>query len=69
MVNAVEACQMFIEGHSWDATFDQRAIEEEFGRIERGRRTTGTIDPGSLAGLLEQWKAERQDRYGIKADL
>lgn len=68
MINVVDACQHFIEGQAWDETFDEQAMREEFGRIERGRRTEGTIG-NALPGLLEQWKATRQDRYGIKADL
>lgn len=68
MINVVDACQHFIEGRAWDDTFDEQMIREEFGRIERGRRTEGTIG-NALPGLLEQWKATRQDRYGIKADL
>lgn len=67
-MNVVDACQAFIESHGWDETYDQDAMIEEFGRIERGRRTEGTIG-NALQGLLEQWAATRQDRYGIKADL
>lgn len=68
MIDVVTACQHFIEGRAWDETFDEQAIREEFARIERGRRTEGTIG-NALPGLLEQWAATRQDRYGIKANL
>lgn len=67
MIDAVSACQHFIEGHGWDDSFDEQAITEEFGRIERAARTTGTLEAGELNGLLEQWRATRQDRYGVPA--
>lgn len=68
-MNVVDACQSFIESIAWDETFDQRAMLDEFGRIERGRRTEGALTQGDRQGLLEQWAATRQDRYGIKANL
>ena len=67
MIDAVSACQHFIEGHGWDDSFDEQAITEEFGRIERAARTTGTLEAEELNGLLEQWRATRQDRYGVPA--
>lgn len=69
MIDVVSACQNFIEGRGWDDSFTEPMVIEEFGRIERARRTTGTIGSPELAGLLEQWKATRQDRYGTPANL
>lgn len=68
-MDVVAACQLFIEGNGWDDSYDEQAIRDELGRIERGRRTQGTLDEHTIAGLLEQWAATRQDRYGTPANL
>lgn len=69
MIDVTAACQRFIEGHSWDETCDTQTITDEFHRIERSPRTQGELDPDTIAGLLEQWAATRQDRHGIPANL
>lgn len=68
-IDVVAACQKFIAGLGWDETVDQWAMMIEFERIERSPRTTGRLTEGDYDGLVEQWKAERQDRYGIPANL
>lgn len=68
MIDAVEACHLFIIGQGWDESFTEPMVIEEFGRIERARRTTGTVGSRELADLLEQWRTERQTRYPAKAE-
>lgn len=69
LINVVDACQHFIEGWGWDETFTEHMMLEEFHRISKSHRTEGSIGAAELQGLKEQWKATRQDRYGIKANL
>lgn len=68
MIDAVEACHLFIIGQGWDESFTEPMVIEEFGRIERARRTTGSVGSRDLADLLEQWRNERQTRYPAKAE-
>jgi hypothetical protein len=63
LIDVVEACGRFIQGQAWDETFDEEAMVEEFQRIERGRRTQGTLGP-EVQDLIEEWKNVRHERYG-----
>jgi hypothetical protein len=63
LIDVAEACGRFIQGQAWDETFDEEAMLEEFQRIERGRRTQGTLGP-EVQDLIEEWKNVRAKRYG-----
>jgi hypothetical protein len=63
LIDVTEACGRFIQGQAWDETFDEEAMLEEFQRIERGRRTQGTLGP-EVQDLIEEWKNVRAKRYG-----
>lgn len=59
-IDVNEAARLFIAGAGWDETYDEDAIREELAKLNRSRKTTGTLD---IDAALELWRSERAKRY------
>lgn len=60
MVDVMEAVRLFVAGAGWDETYAEQAMREEFERIVKSSKTTGTLD---MDAALELWRTERARRY------